>query len=121
MYNKNMHEIKLDNIIDYLWQWIETDKNVSAIKDTTKVFSMKYDCYVESSVSNPLSLSIFELSDKGELLVDDVSKLIDSKAAYFLFVNTEKNFMVMVKNTLENCKKLTQGEKIDNLKIKIIE
>ena len=115
-----MHEIKLSTIIDNLWQWFSTDKDRPALRDTTKITSIKYDCYIDSSVSNPLSFTIFELSDKGELLVDDVSKLVDSKAAYLLFVNTEKNFMVMVKNTLENCKKLTRGEKIENMKIKLI-
>ncbi len=115
-----MHEIKLSTIIDNLWEWFSTDKGRPALRDTTKVSSIKYDCYIDSSVSNPMSFSVFELSDKGELLVDDVSKLVDSKAAYFLFVNIEKNFMVMVKNTLENCKKLTRGEKIENMKIKLI-
>ena len=115
-----MHEIQLSKIIDDLWQWFSTSRDRAALKDTTRVTSVKYDCFIESSVSDPLSFSIFELSDRGELLVDDVSKLVDSKAAYFLFVNTKKQFMVMVKNTLENCKKLTQGEKIDNMKIKII-
>ncbi len=115
-----MHEIKLSSIIDELWQWFSTNKGRPAIKDSTKVTSVKYDCFIDSCVSDPLSFSIFELSNNGEMLVDDVSKLIESKATYFLFVNTEKKFMVMVKNTLENCKKLTQGEKVDNIKVKII-
>jgi len=115
-----MHEIKLSGIIDCLWQWFTTNKDRPAIKDSTKVASVKYDCFIDSSVSDPLSFSIFELSDKGELLVDDVSKLVESKATYFLFVNTEKKFMVMVKNTLENCKRLTRGENVDNMKVKIV-
>ena len=112
--------INISNIIDNLWQWLVTNNNRPAIRDTTRVYSIKHDCYIESSVSDPLSFTIFELSDKGELLIDNVARLIDSKAGYFLFVNTEKKFMVMVKNTLENCKKLTRGEKVDNLKVKLV-
>lgn len=115
-----MHEIKLSTIIDKLWKWTVTAKDNIALKDTTKIKSFKSDFYIESSVSNPMSFSIFELSDKGELLVDDVSKLMESKAAYFLFVNTGKNFIVAVKNNLENCKKLIQGESVENMKVKIV-
>lgn len=110
----------METIIDNLWQWLVTEKNRSAIKDTTRVYSIKSDCYIDSSASDPMSFTVFELSDKGELLIDDVSRLAESKAVYFLFVNTEKKFMVMVKNTLENCKKLTRGEKVDNLKVKLV-
>ncbi len=110
----------MDDIIDKLWQWFSTEKNSPAIRDTTKVFSIKSDFYIESTVTDPLSFTVFMLSDKGELLIDDVSRLAESKAAYFLFVNTEKKFMVMVKNTLENCKKLTRGEKVENLKVKMV-
>ena len=115
-----MHEIHLSTIMDNLWNWFQTNKGHAAMRDVTKIASVKYDCYVDSSTSDPMSYSIFELSDKGELLVDDVSKLIDSKAGYFLFVNMDKKFMVMVKNTLENCKRLTRGEKVDNMKVKIV-
>lgn len=113
-------KIKLGTIIDNLWQWLVTDKNRPAIRDVTRVYSIKYDCYIDSSVSDPMSFTIFELSDKGELLIDDVGRLAESKAAYFLFVNTNKKFMVMVKNTLENCKKLTRGENVENMKVKIV-
>ena len=89
-------DINISNIIDNLWQWLVTNNNRPAIRDTTRVYSIKHDCYIESSVSDPLSFTIFELSDKGELLIDNVARLIDSKAGYFLFVNTEKKFMVMV-------------------------
>lgn len=115
-----MHEIKLSSLIDSLWQWFSTNKGRPAIKDSTKVASVKYDCFIDSSVSDPLSFSIFELSNKGELLVDDVSKLLESKATYFLFVNPDKKFMVMVKNNLENLKKLTQGENVENMKVKMV-
>ena len=115
-----MHEIKLSSIIDTLWKWAMTGRDRPALRDTTKVVSVKYDCFLDSSVSDPLSLSIFELSDKGELLVDDVAKLTESKAVYFLFVNSEKKFIVMVRNTLENCKRLVRGEKVDNMKVKIV-
>lgn len=110
----------MDNILDKLWQWLVTDKNRPAIRDTSKIYSVKYDCFLESSVSDAMSFTLFKLSDKGELLIDDVSRLIESKAVYFLFVNTDKKFMVMVKNTLENCKKLTNGEKVDNIKVRLV-
>lgn len=110
----------MEKILDKLWQWLVTSHNRPAIKDTSNVYSVKYDCFIDSSVSDPMSFTIFELSDKGELLIDDVSRLIESKAVYFLFVNTDKKFMVMVKNTLENCKKLTRGEKLDNIKVKLV-
>jgi len=113
-------KINVGNIIDNLWHWLVTEKNRPAVKDVTRVYSIKSDCYLESSVSDPVSFTIFELSDRGELLIDDVSRLVDSKSAYFLFMNTDKKFMVMVKNTLENCKKLTRGEKVDNMKVKIV-
>lgn len=115
-----MHEIRMGQIIDYLWKWLSTNRNRSAVKDTTKVKSIKFDCYLESTISDPLSASIFELSDKGELVVDDMAKLIESKAAYFMFVNPPNNFIVLVQNTLENCTKLGKGERLDNLKVKII-
>lgn len=115
-----MDDFTLNNIIDRLWQWLATDRGRPAIKDTTRISSVKYDCYLDSSVSDPMSFSVFRLSDRGELLVDDVSRLVESKAAYFLFVNTDKQFVVMVKNTLENCKKLVHGEKVDNLKVRIV-
>ena len=115
-----MHEIKLSTIMDKLWNWLQTGRNRPAIKDTTGVTSVKYDFFLDSSVSDPLSFSIFELSDKGELLIDDVAKLTESKAAFFLFVNPEKQFVVAVKNNLENCKRLIQGGKVDNMKVKIV-
>ena len=115
-----MHEIKLSTIIDRLWKWAVTSRGNAALKDTTKILSIKFDFYLDSSMSDPMCFSVFELSDKGELLVDDVSRLMESKAGYFLFVNTEKNFIVAVRNTLENCKKLVQGESVENMKVKVV-
>ncbi len=115
-----MHEIQLSKIIDKLWMWTITGKDSPALKDTTRIGSVKFDFYLESSMSDPMSYTVFELSEKGELIVDDVSRLMESKAAYFLFVNTDKNFVIAIKNTLENCKKLVQDKKIENLKIKIV-
>ena len=71
-------------------------------------------------VSRELSFTVFELSDKGELLIDNPQKLVDSEAAFFLFVNPRQGWTFAVKNTLENQKKLIRQEQIQNYKIKII-
>lgn len=110
----------ISNIIDHLWQWTSTGKDREVIKDTTNINNVKFDCYVNSTPSDPLSFSIFELSEKGELMINDAAKIVESQAAFFLFVNTKSGWIVAVKNTLENQKKLIQGEKIQNLKIKMI-
>lgn len=116
-----MSDIKTSTIIDALWNWFSTQKGRPVIKDTTKLSKTKFDCFVDSSVSDPLSFSVFSLSDKGELEIDDVQKLASSEAAYFLFVNPKSGWMVAVKNTQENLKKLIKKEPIKNLKIRIAE
>jgi hypothetical protein len=114
-------DLKVQTIIDALWNWFSTKKGHPVVKDATKLSKVKFDCFFESSVSDPLSFSVFSLSDKGELEIDDVQKLAASEAAYFLFVNPKTGWMVAVKNTQENLKKLIKKEPIQNLKIKIIE
>ncbi len=116
-----MATVKISTIIDALWNWFSTKKGHPIVKDTTKLSSVKYDCFFDSSVSDPLSFSVFSLSDKGELEIDDVQKLAASEAAYFLFVNPRSGWMVAVKNNQENLKKLIKKEPIQNLKIRIIE
>ena len=116
-----MASLKTQQIIDALWGWFSTKKDRPVVRDATKLSSVKFDCFFESSVSDPLSFSVFSLSDKGELEIDDVQKLAASEAAYFLFVNSKTGWMVAVKNTPENLKKLIQKDSIQNLKIKIIE
>ena len=98
-----------------------TQKDSALVKDTTRLSKIKFDAYVDSTISNPLSFTVFNLSDKGELVIDDTSRLVESEAAFFLFVNTEHGWLFAVKNTLENQKKLIRGEKIQNYKIKILE
>jgi hypothetical protein len=116
-----MNDIKLQTLIDALWRWFSTKKDRPVVKDTSKISNVKFDCFFESSISDPLSFSIFGLSDKGELEIDDVQKLAESEAAYFLFLNPKTGWMVAVKNTQENLKKLIKKEPIQNLKIKVIE
>ena len=72
-------------------------------------------------MTTPLSFTVFELSDKGELLIDNQQKLIESQAAFFLFVNTKTGWIFSIKNTLENQKKLLTGQAIQNFKIKIVQ
>lgn len=115
-----MSKLGTQQIIDTLWGWFSTKKDRPVVRDTTKLSKVKFDCFFESNTADPLSFSVFNLSDKGELEIDDVQKLADSDAAYFLFVNTKTGWMVAVKNTPENLKKLIQKEPIQNLKIKIV-
>lgn len=115
-----MADFNTSQLIDALWGWFSTKKGHPVVRDATKISKVKFDCFFESSVSDPLSFSVFSLSDKGELEIDDVQKLAASEAAYFLFVNPKTGWMVAVKNTPENLKKLVRKEPIQNLKVKII-
>lgn len=115
-----MTDPRVDNIVDHLWSWITTYKGREAIKDTTKLYSTKFDCYVNSSASDPLSFTVFELSDKGELMLENITRLVESEAAFFLFVNTKSGWIFAVKNTPENVKRLAKGEPIQNLKVRIV-
>lgn len=109
------------HLITALYKWITTYKDKPVVKDTSNVFSIKYDAYIESTVSEPLSFTVFELSDKGELLIDDTARIIESQAAFFIFVNHKTGWIFSIKNTLENQKKLIQKQPIQNFKIKIVQ
>ena len=111
----------LEDIITFLYKNMTTYKNASILKDTTRLNKIKFDAYVDSTISSPLSFTIFELSDKGELLIDNPQRLVESEAAFFLFVNSRHGWMFVVKNTLENQKKLIRQESIQNYKIKILD
>lgn len=111
----------LEDIITFLYKHISTNKDASLLKDTTRLSKIKFDAYVDSTISSPLSFTIFELSDKGELLIDNPTRLVESEAAFFLFVNPNHGWIFAVKNTLENQKKLIRQEQIQNYKIKILE
>ena len=115
-----MADPKVGNIVDHLWKWVTTYKDRELVKDTSKIYSTKFDGFINSTFSDPLSFSVFEISDKGELIIDDVTKLVESQAAFFLFVNTKTGWIVAVKNRPENVKKLIQKEAIQSLKIRII-
>ena len=107
-----MHNHKVDNIINHLWNWVTTVKDRELIKDTTRICTTKFDGYINSTISDPLSFTVFELSDKGELLIDNVTRLVESEAAFFLFVNTKAGWIVAVKNNPENLKRLVKGEPV---------
>jgi hypothetical protein len=111
---------KTDEIINFLWNSITTNKDQELVKDTTGIYSAKYDGYIDSSPSKSLSFTVFELSDKGELVIDDVQKLMESQAAFYIFLNTRTGWVVAVKNTLKNQKKLIRKEPIQSLKVRII-
>ncbi len=110
-----------DDIITRLYHWCTSFKDQPLIRDTTKLRNTRYDAYVESNLSNPLSFTVFELSDKGELLIDNRQKLLESQAAFFLFVNPRTGWIFSIKNTLSNQKKLLNKESVQNFKIKIID
>lgn len=109
-----------DHLITALYQWITTFKDKPVVKDTSKVFNIKYDGYIDSSIREPLSFTVFELSDKGELMIDDAIRIVTSEAAFFLFVNPKTGWLFAVKNNLENQKKLMTQQPIQNYKIKIV-
>ncbi|MBQ3642226.1 hypothetical protein II906_09945 [bacterium] len=108
-----------EDIITYLYHKFVSHKNSPLIKDTTRLSKIKFDAYLDSTISNPMSFSIFELSDKGELLIDNPAKIMESEAAFFLFVNPRHNWIFAVENTLENQKKLIRGEELEKYKIKL--
>lgn len=110
----------LEDIITFLYKHITSFKGSSLVKDTTRLSKVKYDAYIDSAISSPLSFTVFELSDKGELLIDNASRIIESEAAFFLFVNSKHGWTFVVKNTLENQKKLIKQEQIQNYKIKFL-
>ncbi len=114
--NKN-----LETIITRLYHWCTTYKDQPVIKDTSRLKNTRFDCFVDSNLTTPLSFTVFELSDKGELIIDNQQRLLESQAAFFLFVNPKTGWIFSVKNTLSNQKKLLSGEPIQNFKIKIID
>jgi hypothetical protein len=111
----------LEDIITYLYNSVTSKKDASLIKDTSRLSKIKYDAYIDSSISAPLSFTIFELSDKGELLIDNPARIVESEAAFFLFVNPEHGWTFAIKNTLENQKRLIRKEPVQNYKIKFLD
>ena len=110
-----------DHLITALYKWICSNNGNPLLKDTTRISSVKYDAYVNSTLSDPLSFTVFELSDKGELMINSRQKLLESKAAFFLFVNPKTGWIFAIKNTTENQKKIIQNQPIQNFKIKIVD
>ena len=111
----------LDDIITQLYKWCTTYKEQSILKDTTRLKNTPFDCYVDSNITTPLSFTVFELSDKGELIIDRQQRILESKAAFFLFVNPKTGWIFSIKNTLSNQKKLLGQEPIQNFKIKVVD
>lgn len=109
----------LDSLITFLYKEITSNRDNSLIKDTSKLSKVKYDCYVDSSLVEPLSFSVFGLSAKGEYIIDNPQRLLESNAALLLFVNKENKIIFAVKNTIENKKKILAKEETDKLRIKL--
>lgn len=109
-----------DKIITALYNWVVTAKGTPVVKDTTSIRNTKFDFYVDSAISNPLSFTVFEMSDSGELIIDEPQRVVESTAAFFVFVNTKTGWISAIKNTTENQKKLIRQEPIQNLKVKIV-
>ena len=116
-----MNNNNLDTIITKLYKWCTTYKDQEIFRDTTRLRNTPYDAYIDSNLTNPLSFTIFELSDKGELIIDRQQRILESQAAFFLFVNPKTGWIFSIKNTLSNQKKLLSGEPVQNFKIKICE
>ena len=116
-----MSQNKVDEIITKLYKWCTTFKDQSLIRDTSRLRNTKFDAYIESNLTTALSFTVFELSDKGELLIDSKQKVLESQAAFFLFVNPKTGWIFAIKNTLENQKKLLTNQPIQNFKIKIVQ
>lgn len=112
---------KLDEIITKLYKWCTTFKDQSLFRDTTKLRNTKFDAFVDSNLTTPLSFTIFELSDKGELVIDKQQRVLESQAAFFIFVNPKTGWIFSIKNNTENQRKLLANEPIQNFKIKIVE
>ncbi|MGD9580080.1 MAG: hypothetical protein AB7V50_01790 [Vampirovibrionia bacterium] len=106
-------------IIDKLYQWITNYKERDVVRDTTRIKG-QFDFFIESSVTDPLSFTVFEMTEKGELIVDDPARLVGSQAAFFLFVNVDTKWIVAVKNNTKNQAKLIRKEPLEHFKIKLI-
>ena len=119
--NENNQTNKIDKIVTRLYQWCTTYKDQPVLKDTTKLRNTMFDAYIDSNITTPLSFTFFELSDKGELIIDKQQRILESQAAFFLFVNPKTGWIFSIKNTLENQKKLLTNQLIQNFKIKIIQ
>lgn len=109
----------INHIIDKLYQWVTNYKEREVIRDTTKIKG-SFDVFIESTVTDPLSFTIFEMTQQGELIVDEPARVVDSQAAFFLFVNLETKWIVAVKNNMKNQAKLIRKEPLDNFRVKII-
>lgn len=115
------NQSKIEGIITKLYRWCTTFKDQALIKDTTRLRNTMFDAYVDSNLTTPLSFTVFELSDKGELLIDSKQRILESQAAFYLFVNPKTGWLFAVKNTIENQKNLLTNQAIQNFKIKIIQ
>ncbi len=110
-----------DEIITKLYRWCTTYKDQAVLRDTTRLKNTKFDAFIDSNLTTPLSFTVFPLSDKGELIVDNRQKLLESQAAFFLFVNPKTGWIFAIKNSLENQKKLLTNQPIQNFKVKIVQ
>ena len=110
-----------DEIITKLYRWCTTYKDQAVLRDTTRLKNTKFDAFIDSNLTTPLSFTVFPLSDNGELIVDNRQKLLESQAAFFLFVNPKTGWIFAIKNSLENQKKLLTNQPIQNFKVKIVQ
>ncbi|UKI41912.1 MAG: hypothetical protein L6V95_02510 [Candidatus Melainabacteria bacterium] len=97
MSNNNKQNYNLDDLITFLYQNVTTYRGATTVRDTTKLRNSKFDCYIDSQMTNPLSFTLFELSDKGELQIDNLQRLIESEAGFLLFVNPKTGWIFAIK------------------------
>ena len=74
---------KIDEIITKLYRWCTTFKDQALFRDTTKLRNTMFDAYIDSNLTTALSFTIFELSDKGELIIDKQQRVLESHRVDF--------------------------------------
>ena len=112
---------KTDEIITKLYRWCTTYKDQDLLRDTSKLKNTKFDAFIDSNLTTPLSFTVFELSDKGGLLLDSQQQVIESQAAFFLVFNPKNGWIFAIKIKLETKKKLLTNQPIQNFKVKIVQ
>lgn len=113
-------KLRREQIITALYNWVTTFRETPIVRDTTNISGAKFDFYIDSTAGNPLSFTVFEMSDKGDLIIDEPQRIIESKAAFFIFVNPDLGWISAVKNTTANQKKLIRQEAVGRLKVRIV-
>ena len=108
------------------YEELKLNKNTLNRKETVlywkEVFEEELpECVLENYYRNlsNVKLGMLKIPFYNGIQIDNLQKLIESEAGFLLFVNPKTGWIFAIKNTIQNKKKLVQGEKIQNFKIKI--